>query len=339
MIAHTNSHEDKKGLLIIHPGALGDVLLARPVLHALRSQFPQHEIALLSAKGVGSLLRDCAEIDRTFPLEAMHLSQLFAGCESLGESFRTWLGSCERAVGWLRDAEAAVSNTLLAVGVRYINLQSPNSPELVAVHQADRYFEAIGIDASRKGFTYSLVLPADLKRQGQAILQACDWSGESPLVMIHPGSGSVHKCVEAWRFATVIEWLIKADMTPILIEGPADCQPVAKVLSSLTRPVPVIRNQNLSAVAGALAKAALYLGHDSGMTHLAAALAIPTVACFGPSHASRWAPLGPTVSVVSGMPCVCSNWNEVERCHERVCLQIPSESMIEACRTQLTRRS
>ena len=339
MIAHTNSHEDKKGLLIIHPGALGDVLLARPVLHALRSQFPQHEIALLSAKGVGSLLRDCAEIDRTFPLEAMHLSQLFAGCESLGESFRTWLGSCERAVGWLRDAEAAVSNTLRAVGVRYINLQSPNSPELVAVHQADRYFEAIGIDASRKGFTYSLVLPADLKRQGQAILQACDWSGESPLVMIHPGSGSVHKCVEAWRFATVIEWLIKADMTPILIEGPADCQPVAKVLSSLTRPVPVIRNQNLSAVAGALAKAALYLGHDSGMTHLAAALAIPTVACFGPSHASRWAPLGPTVSVVSGMPCVCSNWNEVERCHERVCLQIPSESMIEACRTQLTRRS
>ena len=339
MIAHTNSHEDKKGLLIIHPGALGDVLLARPVLHALRSQFPQHEIALLSAKGVGSLLRDCAEIDRTFPLEAMHLSQLFVGCESLGESFRTWLGSCERAVGWLRDAEAAVSNTLRAVGVRYINLQSPNSPELVAVHQADRYFEAIGIDASRKGFTYSLVLPADLKRQGQAILQACDWSGESPLVMIHPGSGSVHKCVEAWRFATVIEWLIKADMTPILIEGPADCQPVAKVLSSLTRPVPVIRNQNLSAVAGALAKAALYLGHDSGMTHLAAALAIPTVACFGPSHASRWAPLGPTVSVVSGMPCVCSNWNEVERCHERVCLQIPSESMIEACRTQLTRRS
>lgn len=339
MIAHTNSHEDKKGLLIIHPGALGDVLLARPVLHALRSQFPQHEIALLSAKGVGSLLRDCAEIDRTFPLEAMHLSQLFAGCESLGESFRTWLGSCERAVGWLRDAEAAVSNTLRAVGVRYINLQSPFSPELVAVHQADRYFEAIGIDASRKGFTYSLVLPADLKRQGQAILQACDWSGESPLVMIHPGSGSVHKCVEAWRFATVIEWLIKADMTPILIEGPADCQPVAKVLSSLTRPVPVIRNQNLSAVAGALAKAALYLGHDSGMTHLAAALAIPTVACFGPSHAFRWAPLGPTVSVVSGMPCVCSNWNEVERCHERVCLQIPSESMIEACRTQLTRRS
>ena len=339
MIAHTNSHEDKKGLLIIHPGALGDVLLARPVLHALRSQFPQHEIALLSAKGVGSLLRDCAEIDRTFPLEAMHLSQLFAGCESLGESFRTWLGSCERAVGWLRDAEAAVSNTLRAVGVRYINLQSPFSPELVAVHQADRYFEAIGIDTSRKGFTYSLVLPADLKRQGQAILQACDWSGESPLVMIHPGSGSVHKCVEAWRFATVIEWLIKADMTPILIEGPADCQPVAKVLSSLTRPVPVIRNQNLSAVAGALAKAALYLGHDSGMTHLAAALAIPTVACFGPSHAFRWAPLGPTVSVVSGMPCVCSNWNEVERCHERVCLQIPSESMIEACRTQLTRRS
>lgn len=339
MIARTNSHADKTGLLIIHPGALGDVLLARPVLHALRVQFPQHEFALLSANAVGSLLRDCAEVDRTFPLEAMHLSQLFAGFESLGGSFRTWLGTCERAVGWLRDAEAAVSNTLRTVGVRYINLQSPFSSDLVAVHQADRYFEAIGIEGSGKGFTYPLVLPADLKRQSQAILQACDWSGESPLVLIHPGSGSVHKCVEAGRLATVIEWLIKAGMTPILIEGPADCQTVAKVLSSLTTQVPVIRSQNLSAVAGAMAKAALYLGHDSGMTHLAAALAIPTVACFGPTHASRWAPLGPTVSIVSGMPCVCSNWSEVERCHERVCLQIPSECMIEACRTQLMRRS
>jgi ADP-heptose:LPS heptosyltransferase len=232
-----------------------------------------------------------------------------------------------------------VTNTLRAVGVRHINLQSPFSSDLVAAHQADRYFEAMGMECGEQGSTQTLILPTKLEKRGQEILRAWNWSGESPLVLIHPGSGSAHKCVEAWRLATVIEWLIEADMTPMLLEGPADRQRVEQVLSSLTTPVPVIRELNLSVVAGVLSKAALYLGHDSGITHLAAALAIPTVACFGPTQTSRWGPLGPTVSVLSGMPCTCSNWSEVETCHEQACLQIPPDRMIEACRTQLMRRS
>lgn len=339
MTVRANSGGDSIGVLVIHPGALGDVLLARPVLYTLRCQYPQHEIALLSANAVGSLLCESKEVDRTFPLEGMYLSQLFAGPESLSSPFKTWLGTCEIVVGWLRDAEAAVTNTLRAVGVRHINLQSPFASGLVAAHQADRYFEAIGMESGSQGFTRTLILPTKLAKGGEEILQSWNWCGESPLVLIHPGSGSAHKCVDAWRLATVIEWLIEAEMTPMLLEGPADCQQVAKVLSSLTRPVPVIRELNLSAVAGVLAKVALYLGHDSGITHLAAALAIPTVACFGPTQASRWAPLGSTVSVITGMPCACSNWSEVETCHEQACLQIPPDRMIEACRTQLMRRS
>lgn len=339
MTARTHSCEGRRGVLVIHPGALGDVLLARPVLHALRCQYPQHEIALLSANAVGSLLCESTEVDRAFPLEGMYLSQLFAGPERLCSPFKTWLGKCAIVIGWLRDAEMAVTNTLRAVGVRHINLQSPFSSDLVAAHQADRYFEAMGMERGEQGSTQTLILPTKLEKRGQEILRAWKWSDESPLVLIHPGSGSAHKCVEAWRLATVIEWLIEAGMTPMLLEGPADRQRVEQVLSSLTTPVSVIRELNLSVVAGVLSKAALYLGHDSGITHLAAALAIPTVACFGPTQTSRWGPLGPTVSVLSGMPCICSNWSEVETCHEQACLQIPPDRMIEACRTQLMRRS
>lgn len=339
MKASANSPEDKRAVLVIHPGALGDVLLARPVLHALRSQFSQHEIALLSANAVGSLLYDGGEIDRTFPLEGMYLSQLFAGSKSLCDSFSAWLGQCELVVGWVRDAEGALSNSFRVAGVATIKLKSPFSSDLAVTHQSDRYFEAIGMENDREGSTHSLILPATLKRQGLKDLQSCGWNGTSPLVLVHPGSGSHHKCVEAWRLAKVIEWLIEADMVPMLLEGPADYQPVAEVLSSLTVPVPVIREQSLSVLAGALAHAKLYLGHDSGMTHLAAALAIPTIANFGPTPVSRWAPRGPTVSVLSGMPCVCSDWKKVEACQDKVCLHISPDEMIEACRTQLIRLS
>ncbi|MGC3974572.1 MAG: glycosyltransferase family 9 protein [Nitrospira sp.] len=195
------------------------------------------------------------------------------------------------------------------------------------------------MEGYREDFTSSLILPAELARQGQRVLRACNWNGVSPLVLVHPGSGSLHKCVEAWRLAKLIEWLIESRMAPMLLEGPADCQSVAQVLSSVTKPVPVIRDVSLSAVAGVMAQANLYIGHDSGMTHLAAALAIPTIACFGPTQASRWAPHGSTVSIISGMPCVCVDWRKVEACQDKVCLRIPVESMIEASRTQLLKPS
>lgn len=335
MTTGVNFSAAKRGVLVIHPGALGDVLLARPVLHALRAQFPNHEIGLLSASAVGSLLCASGEVDRSFPLEETYLSQLFAGYGSIGDAFRSWLRQCQVGVGWLRDTEGALTDSLRAAGVESINVQSPFSSGLAAIHQADRYFEAIGMEWIGRDFTHDLILTAELKGQGQQILEACNWNGASPLVLIHPGSGSVHKCVEARRLAKVIEWLLEAHMTPMLLEGPADERQVAQVRSSLTVSVPVIRDLSLSIVASVLAHAALYVGHDSGMTHLAAALAIPTVACFGPTHASRWAPRGSRVSVLSGRPCVCVDWNQVETCDEKVCLQISMESMIEACRTHL----
>lgn len=328
---------DRRGVLVIHPGALGDVLLTRPVLYALRHQFPQHEIALLAGESVGVLLRGAGEVDRVFPLESMYLSGLFAGLDSLHPAFRTWLGNCNVAVGWVQDADGVIASTLRASGVGYTGLKSTSSSDLFAEHQAARYLEAVEVRGVSEMADNPLVLSVCIREEGKQILQSLNWNSEPPLVVIHPGSGSAYKCVEAWRLAHVIEWLSQAGMTPLLLEGPADREPVAQVLSALTIPVSVIRGLNVSAVAAVLAQAALYLGHDSGITHLAAALAIPTIACFGPTNPSRWAPLGPTVSVLSGMPCACSGWSAVERCQERVCLQIAPQRMIEACRAQLGR--
>ena len=322
-------------MLVIHPGALGDVLLARPVLRMLRHQFPQHEIAILSGKAVGALLRDGAEIERVFPLESTHLGDLFAGLDGLCVPFRTWLGDCDIAVGWLRDTEGTVATTLRDAGVQSTNLKSAWSSDLRAEHQSGRYLEAIQMNGEGQVVDYPLVLSTAIREQGRQILQALNWNNRQPLVVIHAGSGSARKCAEAWRLARVVEQLFKVGMAPMLLEGPADHELVAQVLSALATPVPVIRGLNLSMAAAVMAQAALYLGHDSGVTHVAAALAVPTIACFGPTNPRRWAPLGSVVSIVSGAPCICPTWSDVEGCQERVCLQIAPERITEACRARL----
>lgn len=328
---------DKRGVLIIHPGALGDVLLSRPALFAVRCQFPHHEIAFLAGQSVGALLCGAGEVDRVFPLESSYLSELWAGPDSLCLGFRAWLSNCDIAVGWLPDTEGGLSATLRAVGVRSIYLKPALSTDLCAEHQASRYLEAIQASDTHQIADTPLVLSPIIRERGRLIVQGLIQENRYTVV-IHPGSGSRHKRLDAQILVPVIEWLFQADMAPLLLEGPADREAVERVLATIKIDVPVIRGLDLPIMAGVLSHAKLYVGHDSGVTHLAAALSVPTIACFGPTDSRRWAPLGRVVSLVSGALCTCRTWSAVTECHERVCLQIAPERIIEACRLLLAER-
>jgi heptosyltransferase-2 len=112
---------------------------------------------------------------------------------------------------------------------------------------------------------------------------------------IHPGSGSPRKNWPADRFASLIE--ARATGGPwLLVEGPADgaaTDPLrGRPNAVLARELPV---RLLGVV---LAKGGLYVGNDSGVTHLAAAFGAPTLALFGPTDPAQWAPIGTRVTVV-----------------------------------------
>jgi len=336
---HAPDDGRKRGVLVIHPGALGDVLLSRPTISTVRAQFPQHEIALLVGQSVGALLCEAGEVDRVIPLESTALSELWAGVDHLRPDFRTWLCNCDLTVGWLSDTEGTLSSTLRATGVQSVCLKSASSADLATEHQSDRYREAILVYGASQAVCKPLMLSPMIRERGRLILRALTRDSQQPVVVMHAGSGSAHKCLDAQRLASVVQGLAELGMTSVLLEGPADRDPVERVLGALKRTIPVIRGLDVSAVAAMLSHAELYVGHDSGVTHLAAALSVPTVACFGPTDARRWTPLGHAVSVVSGAPCACLTWSHVAECRERVCLQIAPDRIIEACRLLLAKRS
>ncbi|MBA5869965.1 MAG: hypothetical protein GDA68_08200 [Nitrospira sp. CR2.1] len=335
MLAHDLLKRHRRKVLVIHPAALGDVLLARPALQALRWRYPQHEMAFIGGRAVGMLLQDCGEVDQVFPVESAYLSELFAGSEYLSREFRNWLEDADAAVGWLADREGIVAGTLRAMGVPSIQLQPALSTDYRAQHQSDRYCEALRLEGGAFQLSQRLILPSGIREQGQRILQGLNVRTDTPLVVVHAGSGSVGKCIESWRLAQVIQWLITFGADPLLLQGPADQMPVEAVLSFLPYTVPVVRGESLSGVAGVVSHAALYIGQDSGITHLAAALAIPTIVCFGPTDPRRWVPRGSQVTVLTGPRCACPSWREVEMCGERACLHISPERIIEASRAYL----
>jgi ADP-heptose:LPS heptosyltransferase len=118
------------------------------------------------------------------------------------------------------------------------------------------------------------------------------------VLAVHPGSGSRRKNCPAERLAATIEQVTVAlDLVPVLVVGPADAEPATSVLRALaarSEPQPlVVQDLDLFQLAALLGRSTLYVGNDSGVTHLAAAVGARVVAAFGPTDPRRWAPRGP----------------------------------------------
>jgi ADP-heptose:LPS heptosyltransferase len=121
------------------------------------------------------------------------------------------------------------------------------------------------------------------------------------LVVVHPGSGGRRKNWPVDRFAELVRRIAESGIgTPLLVEGPAERSAASELRRLLgERPFPWLVQPPLQALAGVLSLAAGYVGNDSGVSHLAAAVGCPGVVIFGPTNAAHWRPLGPKVEVVS----------------------------------------
>jgi ADP-heptose:LPS heptosyltransferase len=122
-------------------------------------------------------------------------------------------------------------------------------------------------------------------------------------VAIHPGSGGAQKCWPISSFAAIIKYLWQQSYPVLLLAGPADHKRVAELHKLLPSPPQAymlhrLIDAPLLEVAQYLQQCRCYLGNDSGITHLAAMLGIPTIALFGPSDPAVWRPPGPSVDVI-----------------------------------------
>ncbi len=317
--------------MMIHPGGLGDVLLTVPAMVRLRTRFPNHWLMLCAEDQVARLLLACRIIDEWTSVHGRNCTDLFAGAESSAGQVQTWLEDCDLAIGWMQDLDGKLSETLKAVGVREVIVRSPFSTDIRAIHQRDRFLETINETPSDDEGDVLLTVTELFLHLGRACLEAAGLSTGQSLVVIHPGSGSVHKCVAPETLASVVIAVQTSGATPVVLEGPADREPVERLLTlCLDSPI-VLRGIDLLTVAGVLAQARLFVGQDSGITHLAGLMGLRTVALFGPTDPARWAPSGAHVTVVQGAPCFCRSWDEVSQCQEKPCLDVRQDDLTARC--------
>ncbi len=298
--------EPRPRITVFRSGGLGDTLLVMPALQDILSELPSARLTL-----VGS-----AWAERLLPLLAFPLTVVCSDSPALLPLF----SDEERpdSSGLLSEAAAAIvftsgaADRLTAAAHRLcrgVVVEWPAHPT-GADHAAVHFARAVLRSPSPAELPPpALAVPGDLDGRARAWLDARLGPAARP-VAVHPGSGGPRKC---WPAKDMAQLLARLPAPLLLLEGPADADALRRLAPLLPegRRLEVARGLSVPQAAALLAQCRLYVGNDSGLSHLAAALGAPTVAVFGPTDPAVWAPRGPTVRVVQPEPPAA--WPDADR--------------------------
>jgi hypothetical protein len=265
--------------LAVHPGALGDVLLAIPALRALRAT-SSAPLVLAAQPRIGALLEALGVVDGHVAFDALGLDALFvADADSLPR-----LPAVERAVCWF-GARDPVFTRRLRDCVPDVVI-APSVVEGVPVWE--HLLRSVG--APDGEWRTSMSASESLGALGTRTLAATGFDGPRPFLFVHPGAGSPAKCWPAEAFARVITTVAARTRANAFVhQGPADAEAAAALRRHIGAGVAWVIDPPLTALAGALSHITVFLGNDSGVSHLAAALGIPAVILFDRANLA-WRP-------------------------------------------------
>jgi heptosyltransferase II len=153
------------------------------------------------------------------------------------------------------------------------------------------------------------------------------------LLAVFPYGGSREKAWPAGRWTEIIRRLLGKDAGPVVLVGGDDSVKLSReIIRSVNDPrlISVVGKLSLPQTASVLTRARLYVGCDTGVTHLALALGTRTVALFGASDERKWGPPeGAGRSITSPVPCrPCSIYGYVKRCRTIDCMDRIGQDLV-----------
>ena len=282
-------------ILVLRGGAIGDFLVTLPALRLLRERWPGARIELAGHSGAAALGVRAGLLDVVHSQHGARWSALFSE-SALPAEFAAWLAEFDLVLNYWPDPDGALTRRFpLRPGQQF--LSAPAQPTLTP---AARHFceplRALGLstDDFRSRLNLSSAndigpLTSDLGHSSRDLGPSTSDFG--PQIAVHPGSGSPRKNWPLERWADLCTRLPQ----PLLIVGG---EPDAAAAAALTRFGRTALNLPLPELALELAHCRLFLGHDSGISHFAAAVGTPCVLLFGPTDPAMWAPPGDHVRVI-----------------------------------------
>jgi len=305
-------------VLVIFPGALGDLMCLLPALAVISRRHPGASVELMARMELARLAAGRTVVARGHSIDAREVGALFTDPPAVDPDARRFFADFDRIYSFFASDDLCFRARLAAATDGHVSFH-PFRPGGDG-HVSAAYLRAteIEIDAAASP-AYPRLEPTahDLAAASRALVESkCD---RSNLIVIFPGSGSPAKNWPAVKFAALASKLSRSQSNRASVAAPekritwssipANALCVAapeKSVAVILGPaeislepifresgVPVLKQLDLPTVAGVARVASAFVGNDSGVSPLAAAVGASGVTIFGPTDPVRWGPLSP----------------------------------------------
>ncbi len=301
--------------LIIQPGAIGDCILTLPLAQFIINRLKVGAVDMLGRADYISYFPGRTCIDTIRALDCIDMHRLFCSSADFQLTDRDVLIDAFAGYSWilsfLGDPESDFEQNMIfaanccqSVDVVILPLKNSSlGQDHITNHYIRRLCETCGLKFTNENNLTPrelLIMPTKSDRQtGERILRQAGINTDSALIVLSPGSGSAHKCWHLNNFLNLAEKLKSIGAEPLILLGPAEVERfIPRQLIDISRTAIFLADLSLTEVLQVLAVADAYVGNDSGITHLAAAIGVETIALFGPTDSITYRPLGPNVCVI-----------------------------------------
>ncbi len=329
-------------VLVVRLRSIGDTVLATPSLRALRRFLPHARIDILLEDWVAPLVEGLADIDRIVTVRRKSNRARFEAARELRAAgydvaFNLHGGSTAallvrasgvpRRVGYRDYAYAALHNHL-----------APPSAQLwqkEKTHSAEQQLALLGWAGVPVTDRPATSLPVNLRATEsvrQKLRDAGLGAGEA-FALMHPAAAFDSKTWAAGNFARVADHLAARGLSTVAVASPHESVILDELRRHTSTPPVILTDLTLPEITALARRAALFVGNDSGLAHIAAAVKIPSVVIFGSSNVAHWQPwtIAPTEVVREEMPCApCPGYTCAEFGVAECIRRVPAERVTAA---------
>ena len=290
---------DVRSVLIIRLRSIGDTVLTTPSLYALKRFLPHARLDILLEDWVAPVLEGFSCVDNIITLKrgstasrARVAHQLRSLRYDVAYNFHggTTATLLTRASGAKRRVGYAT--------YQYRRLYTHLAPSPILLWKRDKMHSVeqqlallgwTGVPVTDRPPT-QLAVTEHAAANVAARLQSAGLNEQRPFAIIHPAAAFATKQWATEKFAKVAEYLAARDLAVVVLTAPNQAQLADQLKENSAAPVITFTDLSLPEVTALAARARLFVGNDSGIAHIAAAVGLPSVVIFGSSNIVHWSP-------------------------------------------------
>lgn len=327
-------------VLVIRLRSIGDTVLSTPSLFALRRFLPNAQIDILLEDWVAPVLQGSNHVDSVIKVGKGSMARLGTALRlretkydvvfnlhgGTTSTFFTRFTGARHRVGYSNYQYSSLYTDLLSSSSDFWREEKTHSAE-----QQLALLGFVGVPVSDRPRS-SLTVDPEALQQIDDLLQTCG-IGDEKFALIHPSTAFATKQWAPENYARITEYFAACGIKRVAVATKAEIETLEKVVESSRVPIVAFDDLSLPQITALASKAEIFIGNDSGIAHIAAAVGTPTVVIFGSSNRDHWRPWtdAPSEIVYEKFECQPCPGYRCEVYGEPKCIQsVSTESVIAA---------